>query len=940
MSLSKPENISSPSGVIQGAYDTFNAFRDPQHLQRKALEIIENIGCGWMKGNTGKILMILAMIVTDCVVENRNAIILRFAKYLRAWMWVVANASVYTTKDYPITHDVYNHLRVLPTEDSKFGVNYYIEKHPQLITVRYVRRVHASIIKTFDEYVTPPPVIINPIVIKSELNVYSDRNNDPGYYPLEKVNLMYPSRMYVSLYDEFRDYIDRSVIVDTYIPMVYILDGEHGLGKTDLSKYLVNKSLVNKVFLVNFINYTSKTSFQELLTEVYYKPATRDFSVYFIDELDKWAKTIIKRKFLLHLDDEKVLTKLSKSQFKKLEKENILDELLCLFTKSSTPSVFVFCSNNFQWLFKDACMSKYAALIDRFQFRTFTRSNINDVIGYLEFYNEQYKNSRFYCNDITDLIKDIPDNITITMRTLFGITARSRFQIPEIVDRLKKVDYSLSAEKIEEQLLSSSKDMFLKKPLIKHGATSVILIPDEEDDSPDTTNHENILDEEPSSDMKIIDTNSVELIDDTDEIIEHFNIVEHIEEWKGIISTNIRECNWEYASGNLLKLMGVVYNYNDTPPLNKQYTTDVIEYFRSMHKTILQHVVNNSMCTDMFQKVCTKYGKVVFLNKSGSSNIGTFVDYVNEKLQGINSAIIKHNHGLAVKLEEILLGYMLEFSEHNSLDEVFRRELIENVQIIHKSIKKIYYTTVNDDLLCKVVEKYTKNDKHVSDVPKKHISDVNTPKKQVPDTPKLKHIPIADTSSSKHISDVSVSKHSEKIRSSSPVEHVMINGYGIIPTRVIQILEGNSRNSDGNELYEIFQKACEEDSENIIRYIVDNTDVGFDAYLKCALQNNDGRVITYISLKYKPSIDFNKYVQIAIKFDCKIFVNIAFSMAPELNINELIILAVNCSSSEILSTILANCPPNMRLTSIIEECKSIATRLGNNEILKILEKYE
>ena len=104
------------------------------------------------------------------------------------------------------------------------------------------------------------------------------------------------------------------------------------------------------------------------------------------------------------------------------------------------PVVVLFCSNNFTSIFDGIDVTHHRSLYSRFMKVTFKVCDHDEVVDYLQFYNDRLAGSPYHCDfDHDALSKTLRDDVAVTHRRLHHLSIDAKYNSVDTVRRLNGV---------------------------------------------------------------------------------------------------------------------------------------------------------------------------------------------------------------------------------------------------------------------------------------------------------------------------------------------------------------------------------------------------------------------------------------------------------------------------------------------------------------------
>lgn len=270
---------------------------------------------------------------------------------------------------------------------------------------------------------------------------------------------LFPSKNYKKLTDMISNYFEICKMTENYEPLCVLINGKPGLGKSHFIEYISSTStnVCDNSIKIDMTEQTAN-SLETIINETF---ASNNMgqgnTVILIDELDKYIDQYIKKNAKSYKMEDKVtgkppmeITTTEKIQLTEEEqktqkltiKEDFLYSLLRVaeYDQFTHPVVILFVANNFDTIYDGVEMTHFQSLKSRFSEVQFESCDKPEIIDYLKYLNNTFfLNTKYYENDINNLITQIPDKIDIVYRDLKQISFRANFQIKEIIESLKNL---------------------------------------------------------------------------------------------------------------------------------------------------------------------------------------------------------------------------------------------------------------------------------------------------------------------------------------------------------------------------------------------------------------------------------------------------------------------------------------------------------------------
>ncbi len=326
-----------------------------------------------------------------------------------------------------------------------------------ILHVMYMRGIHDRFI---DNIIAKARLRMNKSIGNPDNTVY---HRFEGKYVPYSTSGLYPSKNYVELESIVRSHFEISEDTNSSKVMSILIDGEKGLGKSSFSEYITKSNIAKDVFRVDMssnicLETDPTTLFKQIFTNVY----LRGNSIFMIDEMDRYVDIYISRSYdkMRHLlvkdgmskkkkkednsnnynadgdDNYKYIT--DRDSYAKNIKNEFLANLWDMLeaTGLAYPCVIIFCSNNFDTIFKGIDNTHFESIKDRFIRINFSLCNKNEIMGYIRYYNQNFinKNSKraISKDELETVQRTLSDNISITYRKLYHIASKTRYNFHEM----------------------------------------------------------------------------------------------------------------------------------------------------------------------------------------------------------------------------------------------------------------------------------------------------------------------------------------------------------------------------------------------------------------------------------------------------------------------------------------------------------------------------
>lgn len=290
-----------------------------------------------------------------------------------------------------------------------------------------------------------------------------------------KKNIFTPDILYPSYnYTRLDNIIERFFCVVNktrmYKAQGILIDGEPGLGKSRSCDYLASLNKYHEIIYINMsLTDILKKDFKTVITSFISSKKSGSIIIYF-DELDKYLDYNLDHMFKLYLEkikkeqvskiqekqeqeqiiiiEEKINQEEEYKNFHLEYKQNFLYDLLELVETSTYDDgiVFIFCSNNFNTIFEGVNQMHFNSLKSRFAPINFERCNYDEVVGYINYFNNMMKDTcMYYDQEIIDrLVDKLDQDILLTYRSIRHLHISAGYDIKKFIDMINNYDSSSS----------------------------------------------------------------------------------------------------------------------------------------------------------------------------------------------------------------------------------------------------------------------------------------------------------------------------------------------------------------------------------------------------------------------------------------------------------------------------------------------------------------
>jgi hypothetical protein len=247
---------------------------------------------------------------------------------------------------------------------------------------------------------------------------------------------VYGCKDYKNIYMKVQNFIKYKEINPELTILPFLLNGEPGLGKTNILSYLstffkdISFYKFNSLLFVGLNKPTITQFFENCLNLEKYCYAP--LNIVLLDEVDKYIDNKLEKIVKANQEIEGE----TKEKFKIVKltpdenKKELLSEMLSFLEKSSK-TLLILCTNNFDEIFKGNELH-FEALKKRFIKFNLSKYDKEDITGYLNFVNEQMKGTDLYA----EKIPTVHNNLELPIRTINQILLSNSYDFEKTVDEL------------------------------------------------------------------------------------------------------------------------------------------------------------------------------------------------------------------------------------------------------------------------------------------------------------------------------------------------------------------------------------------------------------------------------------------------------------------------------------------------------------------------
>lgn len=269
------------------------------------------------------------------------------------------------------------------------------------------------------------------------------REDDDG--DLDKMNYkihdIFKHESYTDIEEEINNYFNISELANMHTsPLIIFYKGQPGVGKTMVIDYL-GKNLYNKLlFKINIDFGKYGDNIEKLFDEIsnFLNDKNNDDKVILIDEIDKMykygenlcLKNVIEKSNNISIEAQENIQTQMKLTFKKY----FLDSLFNFINKMPGKNVILFCVNSIDMF--DQPNQEHIPLISRIIFKSLGPYDHDNICNYIRFYNQKFKNSDYFIEDLETQLEYFKKDINISARKLTQLLVQYKFDIRKIISEI------------------------------------------------------------------------------------------------------------------------------------------------------------------------------------------------------------------------------------------------------------------------------------------------------------------------------------------------------------------------------------------------------------------------------------------------------------------------------------------------------------------------
>ncbi len=462
----------------------FGNYQQNDFALKEILEILKRFTCGKSLRDTlpnliRGVTQVLLIIILKRYITNPDKMLSAFKRA----GWCVLASVLYKRESFTTTTTASyegNMTRAISTKfDPQFvddlGVEYvrclpvYIHytNNAGTVHLQYARYVHEPIIEKMkvEARATVPP---------SATTTYYKWSSKHSRYDRMHPSRLYPSKNYRMMEEIVRKNIKVSKKTKSYPVVTISIDGCPGLGKSKLSEHLAScvcsdpDNAISKVYRIDM----SEMGCMKVAPEKIIEDAILSITVgedtptvIFVDEIDKHLAEGCSFTYADFLRTKKPDVEAPSFESWRLDvKKKTLLSIQAVIEKTGNMSccVVVFCTNNFDTLFEGIDMTHFDSLKDRFNPITFERCDRTEIEGYLRYHNDLMRQFEdVYEPNLESILLSLPDDISITYRSLDHLMRRCCHSPERVVRELTKCELLVSRSSIPECSSSDNISTFI-----------------------------------------------------------------------------------------------------------------------------------------------------------------------------------------------------------------------------------------------------------------------------------------------------------------------------------------------------------------------------------------------------------------------------------------------------------------------------------------------
>lgn len=342
------------------------------------------------------------------------------------------------------------------------------------INYEYCRIIHSKIILTVFEETLAMQKITNLINDKNHpvIKIASRESQETNVITFKQyyAEKLYQNNNLKKISNMIQDYLAVGKILETMPPLIILVNGCPGLGKTRIIDYIAYNNICNENILYDMTNFHKidiNAIFTNINTTISSKPGNY---LIMIDEVDKyvdyWIDSLYQQKY--DTDKDKVLAanltpnkyfggnnsntsstndvnlmEQEKKDFYIAKKSYFLYQLLNLIESRNTNhrKIFIFTANNFWSIFNGVDMKHFDSLKDRLIKIDFFPSNKDEIFNTFNYYNSLFELNGLATKQIDpavlrNKINQLPDDYHITMRHLYHSLVKNNYDLTQSIDNI------------------------------------------------------------------------------------------------------------------------------------------------------------------------------------------------------------------------------------------------------------------------------------------------------------------------------------------------------------------------------------------------------------------------------------------------------------------------------------------------------------------------
>jgi hypothetical protein len=445
---------------------------------KEIFNVIQRMKCeGGVPKIMSKIFAGIPKIVVFILLKHYVSDTSVIVSFLKTFGWNLAKSFIYKTETFSLSQnagldyyialevdkELFSYVRTIP-------IYKYKPEGKNVIIIEYAKGIHNEFIKNIKE--------------RAQIAYLESQSTSTTFYKyVTSYNVQTPchffsSNNYKKLEKIIKSDVETSNIIKSFGVMGILIDGVPGLGKSSFAEYLATQNIVSNVYKVDLSikQCLNSTDANTIFESVFHKIPISASTVFLIDEMDKYLDYFIRSSYdkIPEKKDEetKIIPKISFEEHSKRVRIDFLYSLLSILERTGLTKscVVIFCSNNFNTIFEGLDMTHFDSILDRFIRIKFEKCDKQEIIDYMTHYNNKFKDTDFYTDNLPLLFNQIHDDISITYRHLHQIAKISSYNFQKMIALLNNKTQTPP---------SSPRTLLTKSPYV--------IVGEEEDDEEDIT---------------------------------------------------------------------------------------------------------------------------------------------------------------------------------------------------------------------------------------------------------------------------------------------------------------------------------------------------------------------------------------------------------------------------------------------------------------------